>query len=192
MTTVSFTRMADGTQADYELLEESEQRYVEGLADRVLAAIRDLGEGIDGYKVSRLEHSVQSATRAYRDGRDNEYIVAALVHDVGDSLAPWSHSEMAAAVLRPFVRPELHWIVKHHGLFQLYYYGHFVGEDRNARDRLKDHEYYDACVEFCDLYDQESFDPEYDSLPLEFFEPILREVFAAPRYLTGHSATTVG
>ncbi len=192
MTTVSFTRMADGTQADYELLEESEQRYVEGLADRVLAAIRDLGEGIDGYKVSRLEHSVQSATRAYRDGRDNEYIVAALVHDVGDSLAPWSHSEMAAAVLRPFVRPELHWIVKHHGLFQLYYYGHFVGEDRNARDRLKDHEYYDACVEFCDLYDQESFDPEYDSLPLEFFEPILREVFAAPRYLPGHSATTVG
>ena len=83
-------------------------------------------------------------------------------------------------------------IVKHHGLFQLYYYGHFVGEDRNARDRLKDHEYYDACVEFCDLYDQESFDPEYDSLPLEFFEPILREVFAAPRYLPGHSATTVG
>jgi predicted HD phosphohydrolase len=192
VTTVSFTRMADGTQADYELLEESEQRYVEGLVERVLTAIRGLGDGIDGYKVSRLEHSIQSATRAYRDGRDNEYIVAALVHDVGDSLAPWSHSEMAAAILRPFVRPELHWIVKHHGLFQLYYYGHFVGEDRNARDRFEDHEYYDACIEFCDLYDQESFDPEYESLPLEFFEPMLRQVFAEPRYLPGHSATTVG
>jgi predicted HD phosphohydrolase len=183
MQRAAFTQMIDGTQADYDLVVASEDAYNASLADRVLAAVRDLAGGVQGYAVDRYEHSLQSATRALRDGRDEEYVVMALVHDVGDSLAPWTHSEMAAAILRPFVRPELHWICAHHGVFQLRYYGAFVGEDPDARERYRGHEWFDACEEFCVRYDQASFDPGFASEPLEVFEPMVRRVFGRPRYL---------
>ncbi len=185
MTHATFTRMIDGTQSDYDAVTAVEVAFNEGLVDRVLQAVRDLDTGAQAYAVTRLEHSLQSATRALRDGRDDEYVVAALLHDIGDNLAPHTHSELAAAVLRPYVRPELHWVVAHHGAFQLHYYGHFVGADRDARERYRGHEWFDACEEFCLLYDQESFDPAYDSDPLESFEPMVRRVFAEPHYLAG-------
>jgi predicted HD phosphohydrolase len=181
--TVSFTRMADGTREDYELLARLEEDYLARLPDRLLAALEALKESFPGYRVSRYEHSLQSATRALRDGRDEEYVVAALLHDLGDELAPHTHGEMVAAILKPFVRPELVWAVEHHGAFQAYYYAHHLGEDRNVRDRWRDHPYYAACAEFCERYDQNSFDPAYESEPLETFEPMLRRVFAEPRYL---------
>jgi predicted HD phosphohydrolase len=181
--TVGFTRMEDGTREDYELLERLEQPYLDALPDRILAAVQALKESFSGYQVSRYEHSLQSATRAERDGRDEEYVVAALVHDIGDELAPHTHGEMMGAVLRPFVRPEVCWIVRHHGLFQSYYYAHHTGGDRDARERYRDHEWFDACAEFCERYDQNCFDPAYQSLPIEHFEPMVRRVFAEPRYL---------
>jgi predicted HD phosphohydrolase len=181
--TVGFTRMEDGTREDYELLERLEQPYLDALSDRILAAVQALKESFSGYQVSRYEHSLQSATRAERDGRDEEYVVAALVHDIGDELAPHTHGEMMGAVLRPFVRPEVCWIVRHHGLFQSYYYAHYTGGDRDARERYRDHEWFDACAEFCERYDQNCFDPAYQSLPIEHFEPMVRRVFAEPRYL---------
>ena len=181
--TVRFTRMEDGTPEDYELLDRLEQPYLEALPDRILAAVQALKESFSGYQVSRYEHSLQSATRAERDGRDEEYVVAALVHDIGDELAPHTHGEMMGAVLRPFVRPEVCWIVRHHGLFQSYYYAHHTGGDRDARERYRDHEWFDACAEFCERYDQNCFDPAYQSLPIEHFEPMVRRVFAEPRYL---------
>ena len=181
--TVRFTRMEDGTPEDYELLDRLEQPYLEALPDRILAAVQALKESFSGYQVSRYEHSLQSATRAERDGRDEEYVVAALVHDIGDELAPHTHGEMMGAVLRPFVRPEVCWIVRHHGLFQSYYYAHHTGGDRDARERYRDHEWFDACAEFCERYDQNCFDPAYESLPIEHFEPMVRRVFAEPRYL---------
>lgn len=182
--TVSFTAMADGTKADYELLDRMEARFCETLPDRLLAALRELDNSFSGYQISRYEHSLQSATRALRDGRDDEYVTMALLHDLGDALAPHTHSEFSGAVLRPFVRPELHFIASHHGAFQVYYYGqHYDGLDRNLRDRWRDHEYYDACVEFCERYDQNCFDPGYESEPLETFEPIVRRVCSQPRYL---------
>jgi predicted HD phosphohydrolase len=183
MAQVSFTRMADGTQSDYELLRRLEREHCEGLPDRLIRAVDALTDSLGGYQVTRYEHSLQTASRALRDGRDEEYVVMALVHDIGDDLAPHSHSEMIGAVLRPFVRPEVHWIAKHHGVFQLYYYGHHVGADRNARDRYRDSPWFDACAEFCELYDQVSFDPKYDSLPMDAFRPLLDSVFSAPRYL---------
>ena len=181
--TVRFTRMEDGTPEDYELLDRLEQPYLEALPDRILAAVEALKASFSGYQVSRYEHSLQSATRAERDGRDEEYVVAALVHDIGDELAPHTHGEMMGAVLRPFVRPEVCWIVRHHGLFQSYYYAHHTGGDRDARERYRDHEWFDACAEFCERYDQNCFDPAYESLPIEHFEPMVRRVFAEPRYL---------
>ena len=122
METVGFTRMADGTAEDYDLLDRYEEEYVEQLPDRMMEALERLRTSFAGYQVTRYEHSLQSATRALRDGRDEEYVVAALLHDIGDELAPYTHGEMVAAILKPYVRPELCWIVKHHGVFQMYYY----------------------------------------------------------------------
>ena len=181
MEQVSFINMADGSREEYEFLESREQAYIAELPDRLLAALRRLDNSIGGYKVTRLGHSLQSATRAHRAGESEEMVIAALLHDIGDDLAPHSHSELAAAVLRPFVSDKTYWIIKHHGLFQMYYYAHHLGGDRHARDRFKDHPWYEDTVAFCENYDQNCFDPEYDTLPLEFFEPMLRRVMAAVR-----------
>jgi predicted HD phosphohydrolase len=175
--------MADGGREDYALLQRLEADYVAALPDRLLKAVQALEDSLSGYQVTRYEHSLQSATRAWRDGRDEEYVVAALLHDIGDELAPHTHGDMVAAVLRPFVREELCWMVKYHGLFQMYYYAHYFGEDRHARERYRDHPCYRACAEFCELYDQNCFDPAYESLPLEHFAPMVRRVFSEPRYL---------
>ena len=177
---VSFHRMQDGTREDYELLEESERDYIHALPDRILAALRKLDTGLQGYPLSRLGHSLQTATRALRDGADDELIVAALIHDVGDDLAPYNHSEIAAGIIRPYVRPEVTWIVEQHGLFQTYYYAHHYDRDRNAREKFRGHPWYQACKDFCANWDQSSFDPDYPSEPLSTFEPRVREIFSRP------------
>ena len=170
--------MAAGTREDYELLERLEADFAAGAADRVLEQLRGLAGSLAGYQVDRLEHSLQCATRAHRDGADEEMVVAALLHDIGDLLSPHNHSEMAAAVLRPYVSERVYWIVRQHGLFQSYYYAHHTGGDRNARDRYLDHPWYQDAVDFCHRWDQPSFDPAYESRPLEFFEPLVRRIFA--------------
>lgn len=180
MKTVSFTRMDEGTREDYELLEELEAKFTEGLADRLLEALDNLKSTFGGYQVTRYEHSLQSATRAYRDGANEQQIVAALLHDLGDELAPYNHSEMAAAILRPYVSEDIYWAVKYHGLFQTYYYAHHIGGDRDARDKYCDHPYYQAAVDFTDKWDQVSFDPNYDTMPIEAFKPMVRRVLAEP------------
>ena len=175
---VSFRRMEDGTREDYQLLERFERQYAAGLPARVLDAVRKLGHALEGYQISRLEHSLQTATRALNDGADDELIVAALVHDVGDELSPYNHAELAASILRPYVRAEVTWIVEQHGLFQAYYYVHHTGGDRNMRERLRGHPWFDACAAFCQRWDQSSFDPTYPSKPLEFFEPYVQRIFS--------------
>jgi predicted HD phosphohydrolase len=182
MQTVNFTRMQDGTREEYEFLDRMEQEYAARLPERIMDALRKLEHSMSGYRISRLEHSLQGATRAFRAGESEEFIVAVLLHDIGDELATYSHSEMAAAILRPFVSEKLYWIVKHHGVFQMYYYAHHCGGDRNSRDRYRDHPWYQDAVDFCQDYDQNCFDPDYDSEPLEFFEPILRRVLSKPRF----------
>jgi predicted HD phosphohydrolase len=175
--TVAFTQMKDGTRGDYELLHGFEAEYRASLPDRLLVALRRLDGGLAGYQVSRLEHSLQSATRAEADGADIDMVVGALLHDLGDELAPDNHSQIAAAILRPYVRAEVTWVVQMHGLFQLVYYGHHVGIDPDGRDDYRNHPWYDSCVAFCERWDQASFDPTYPTRPLEHFEPMLREVF---------------
>ena len=182
MQTVNFTRMEDGTREEYEFLDHMEDEYKAGLPDRILESMRKLEHSISGYRISRLEHSLQGATRASRAGESEEMIVTILLHDIGDELATYSHSEMAAAILRPFVSEKLYWIVKNHGVFQMYYYAHHCGGDRNCRDMYREHAWYQDAVDFCHNYDQNCFDPEYDSEPLEFFEPILRRVMSQPRF----------
>ena len=183
MEQVSFTRMQDGTLEDWKLLERFEEEFNAGLADRILAAVDKLQGSFGGYRVTRYTHSLQAATRALRDGKDEEYVVAALVHDIGDDLAPWSHGEMVAAVLKPFVREELCWMVKYHPVFQQHYFSYLSEEERNARDAFRDDPRFDLTAEFCERFDQASFDPDYPTEPIEVFAPMVRRVFAEPRYL---------
>jgi predicted HD phosphohydrolase len=182
MPQVSYQHMADMTEEDTAMIMADAAEEATELPDRLLGAVLELKNFQGPLLVSRYEHSMQSATRAQRDGRDEEYVVAALLHDIGDHLAPFSHGEYVAAVLKPYVNERVCWIIKHHPLFQAYYYAHHLGGDRNARDAYRDHEWYDDCVEFCADYDQNCFEVGYDSLPLEFFEPMVRRVFSSPRY----------
>ncbi|MDH3662453.1 MAG: HD domain-containing protein [Alphaproteobacteria bacterium] len=180
---VSFTEMKDGTRDDYLLLQELEKPFLAMTADRVLNELERQGEAtLEGYHITRLDHGLQAATRAEADGADIDWIVGALLHDIGDGLAPQNHDRLSAEVIRPFVRWDVSWVVEHHGLFQMLYYGHHYGWDRHARDRFKDHPCFDLCAEFCERWDQSSFDPDYPSKPLEHFEPMVHEVFARKAY----------
>ena len=181
--TVSFTQMKDGTAADYHLLEEMEKPYLGLTASRIIDELRRQGEvSLEGYKITRLDHALQAATRAKRDRADTDWIVAALLHDIGDGLAPQNHDRFSAEVIRPFVRWDVAWVVEHHGIFQMLYYGRHYGWDENARDQFKDHPCFDSCAEFCERWDQSSFDPDYTLDPLGTFIPLVEEVFARKAY----------
>ena len=181
--TVSFTAMKDGTREEYALLARLEKPFLALTADRVLDELRRADEvTLEGYKISRLTHGLQSATRAMRDGADIDWVVGALLHDIGDGLAPQNHDRMSAEVIRPFVRWDVAWVVEHHGIFQMLYYAHHYGWDRDARERFRDHPCFDSCAEFCERWDQSSFDPAYPTEPLSRFEPMLREVFGRKAY----------
>ena len=182
MKSVKFTEMKNGSKEDYLLLDKHEKKYVEGTADRILKFMAGLNSTLEGYQVSRLEHSLQSATRALRDNANEEMIVATLLHDIGDELAPMNHSEYAAAVLKPYVSEKTHWIIEKHGEFQMYYYAHHLGGNRNQRDKYKGHKYYQDTVDFCENWDQKSFDPNYKSLTLKEFEPMVRKIFSRKPY----------
>jgi len=186
MRTVNFTQMKDGTREEYEFLDELENGYARALPDRILYSLRALEHTLSGYRVSRLEHSLQAASRAYEDGADEELVVAALIHDLGDELAPFNHAQFAASIIRPYVRPEVTWIINMHGVFQYYYYLDKLGGDRNQRDRYRDHPWYQSCADFCEKYDQASFDPDYPTKPLEFFEPMLRRIFTRRPFDPAH------
>lgn len=175
-----FTAMEHGTQEDWSIIGGHFGQFSRGLADRVLAHLKLLDGDYGGFPVDRLEHSLQTATRAHRDGRGEDYVVTALLHDIGDTLGSYNHPEIAAAILRPFVSEELHWIADKHGIFQGYYFFHHLGMDRDLREGLRGHAHFEATAEFCHQYDQSAFDPAYESAPLSFFEPMVQRVFARP------------
>jgi predicted HD phosphohydrolase len=185
--TVSFTRMDEGTFEEYQLLDRAYRTLTHNLADNVLAQLKLLAGDKIGYQIDRYQHSLQTATRAQRDGADEEMICCALLHDVGDLLAPENHSQLAAAILRPYVSADNYWLVKNQGIFQGYYYFHHMGMDRNERERFRGHPMFEKTAAFCERYDQNSFDPNYDTLPLEAFEPLVRRLFARKPF-GSHSA----
>ena len=182
MKKVKFTQMKDGIKEDYLLLEKHEKKHIEGTADRLIKFMSGLSNTLEGYQITRLEHSLQTATRALNDKAGDEMVVASLLHDIGDELAPLNHSEYAAAVLKPYVSEKTHWIVEKHGEFQMYYYAHHLGGNRNQRDKYKGHKYYQDTVNFCENWDQKSFDPNFKSLPLKDFEPLVRKIFSRKPY----------
>lgn len=176
-----FRRMDEAAPRDWEIIQREMRPYRAGLADRILDHLRLLGGDYGGFAIDRLAHSLQTATRAHQDGRDEEYVVCALLHDVGDSLASYNHADVAAAIVKPFVAEKNHWLVQKHALFQGYHFFHHVGLDRDLRERYRGHPHFDYTAEFIDRYDQASFEAGFASMPLADFVPMVRRVFAKPR-----------
>ncbi len=178
---VSFRQMKDGTAEDYALLQRLEHDYIGGTATRLLDELaKQADEALTGYQITRLDHALQAATRAENDGADIDWIVSTLLHDIGDRLAPANHDKFAAEILRPYVREECTWTVEHHGSFQKIYYMHHYGGDPEERQRFAGHPYYQTCADFCERWDQSSFDPDYPTHGLDHFTDMVHEVFARP------------
>ena len=169
--------MDHGTREDYDLIAIHDSENERSLVKRVVEWMRMM-DGDSPYQISRLQHCLQTATRAEQDGADTETIVCALLHDIGDVISPVNHSQASAAILRPYISEKNYWIVLNHGLFQGYYWMHHYGEDRNLRDKHKDHPYYQECIDFCSKSDQKSFDTDFKEKPLEYFIPMIEEIFS--------------
>ena len=182
MKKVKFVQMKDGAKEEYLFLDKHEQKYIDGTADRLLKFMSGLKDTLEGYQITRLEHSLQTATRALNDKASEEMIVACLLHDVGDELAPLNHAECAAAILKPYVSEKTHWIIEKHGIFQMYYYAHHLGGNKNERDKFKEHKYYIYTINFCQNWDQSSFNPNFKSLTLKDFEPYVKKIFSRKPY----------
>jgi predicted HD phosphohydrolase len=176
-----FHAITESTRDEWQLIWGELERLAQKLPDRLIAHLELLRGDHGGFLVDRLEHCLQTATRAYQAGRDEEYVVCALLHDIGDSLGPRNHPDIAAAIVQPFVSEESHWMVKHHGIFQGYYFFHFLGFDRDMREKFRGHPHFEKTEEFCCLFDQVAFDPNFKSMPLEAFEPMLQRMFCQPR-----------
>ncbi len=177
----TFKTMAESSQEEWELIAANNGEFSKGLADRVLAHLKLLDGDFGGFAVDRLEHSLQSATLAHRAGKDEEYVVCALLHDIGDTLGTYNHAEIGAAILKPFVSEDNHWMLEHHGIFQGYYFFHHIGLDRDMREQFRGHKAFEHTAQFCHLFDQNAFDPDYDTMPLEAFEPMVQRVMERPR-----------
>ena len=176
-----FTHMENGTAEDWKIIADAFGPFARELPNRILTHLKLLEGDCGGFPVDRLTHCLQTATLAYHDGKDEEYVVCALLHDIGDTLGSYNHADVAAVLLEPFVSEENFWMIKHHAIFQGYYFFQYLGMDRNLREQYKTHPNYARTIEFVSKYDAPAFDAEGEVLPLEFFEPMLRRVFAQPR-----------
>ncbi|MEQ1688193.1 MAG: phosphohydrolase [Sphingopyxis sp.] len=176
----AFTAMENGTQGDWDIIGASARQHAPQGGRRVLDHLMLLDNDYGGFPIDRLSHCLQTATRAHRDGRSDSYVVMALLHDIGDTLGAFNHPDIAAAIIKPFVTEEEHWICAQHGIFQGYYFFDYLGLDKDMREQFRGHQHFEACAEFCAKYDQNAFDPAYDSAPLIFFEPMVMKLFERP------------
>jgi predicted HD phosphohydrolase len=187
----TFTRMEDSTAADWKAIGGEFMQFASHLPDRVIKHLRLLENDYGGFPVDRYTHCLQTATRALKDGRDEEYVVCALLHDIGDTLGSYNHADIGAAILKPFVSEENHWMVMHHAIFQGYYFFQHIGLDRDLRDNYRANPAYERTAEFCALYDNPAFDPKGETLPLAEFEPMVRRVMASPKQSLYKSASVL-
>ena len=187
-----FHHMKDGTLEDWTIIGAEVQEFSRTLYRRIIDHLLLLEGDCGGFPVDRLAHCLQTATLAHKDGKDEEYVVCALLHDIGDTLGPANHADIAAVLLQPYVSEANHWMVKHHAIFQGYYFFEYLGLNRNMREQFKDHPLYDRTLEFIEKYDAPAFDPDAETYPLSFFEPMIQRVFEKPKqslYKSDVSAT---
>ncbi|WP_411820348.1 phosphohydrolase [Hyphococcus formosus] len=176
-----FRAMTEGTPEDWGIIAGQFMPFAMQGGKRIIDHLRILEGDYGGFPVDRLEHSLQTATRAFKDGKDDEYVVCALLHDIGDTLGAFNHPDIAAAIVKPFVSEANHWMVEKHGIFQGYYFFHYLGLNRDMREEFRGHEHFERAQEFCEKYDQAAFDPDYESMPLEAFEPMIMKLFETPK-----------
>ena len=176
-----FHHMKDGTLEDWTIIGAEVQESSKTLYQRIIDHLLLLKGDCGGFPVDRLTHCLQTATLAHKDGKDEEYVVCALLHDIGDTLGPANHADIAAVLLQPYVTEANHWMVKHHAIFQGYYFFEYLGLDKNMREQYKDHPLYDQTLEFIEKYDAPAFDPNAETYPLSFFEPMIQRVFEKPK-----------
>ncbi|WP_028230431.1 HD domain-containing protein [Paraburkholderia mimosarum] len=188
----TFTRMQDSTREDWEIIKPQAAEYFSRLPERVLAHLRLLDGEFSGFPIDRYQHCLQAATLALRDGRDDEYVVCALLHDIGDTTGSYNHPEIAAAILKPFVSEANLWMIEHHGIVQGHNFFHHIGMDRHMRDQLSEHPHYQRTLEFVDRYDDPAFDATARTCPIEVFEPIVRRVMKAPKRSIYRAITEAG
>jgi predicted HD phosphohydrolase len=177
----SFTKMSQSTAEDWAIIMPEQLAFFKKLPDRILSHMELLTGDYGGFAIDRLQHSLQTAHRAAEAGEDDEYVVCALLHDIGDTLGSANHADVAAAILQPFVSEENHWMIKHHAIFQGYNFFHFIGADRNMRDEFRGSENFKRTARFIAKYDDPSFDPSMPKMSLSLFEPMVRSVFAQPK-----------
>jgi predicted HD phosphohydrolase len=184
----TFKRFQDSTYEDWQIIRTEFSAYAKRLPERVIAHLELLQGDFGGFPVDRLTHSLQTAALAWRDGRDDEYVVCALLHDIGDTLGTYDHPQIACAILKPFVSEANLWMLEHHNIFQGYHYFHHLGRDRDARDRFAMHPEYERTAEFCELYDSQAFDARTKTPPLSEFVPLLRRVLASPKPMSSENS----
>ena len=177
----TFTNMEHSTEAEWKLIAGEYVPYANALPDRILTHLKLLSGDYGGFAVDRMTHSLQTATRAHRGGENEEYVICALLHDIGDTLGSFNHADVGASILKPFVSAENFWMVEKHGMFQGYFFFHYLGLDRNMREQFRGHPSFERTAEFCEKYDGPAFDPNGETLPLEFFEPMVKRLFAKPK-----------
>jgi len=181
--TVKFTAMKDGSPEDYQIIASNDEITTKELPNRLIEHLKEMDHDDGAYQISRLDHVLQCATRAYLDGADDDWIIAALMHDIGDVLAPFTHGQVAAEIIRPFVKEEVYWVVRHHGIFQMYYNTSLTADERNSRTQFNAHPFYQSAVDFCENWDQCSFDPNYPSESLDFFTSLIHKVFSKEAFV---------
>ena len=174
-----FTSLKEADASDWLLIKQESSIKEHSISKDVLSLFDKLKGRGTSYPIDRYEHSLQTATRAYKDGADDELVVVALLHDIGDTVAPQNHGEFAASLLRPYISETNCWLIENHEIFQGYYYYHFLGLDRNHRERFSNHPAYQRTINFCEQWDQCSFDPSYESFPISFFELFVEKVFSS-------------
>ena len=177
----TFSSMELSTADDWKAISAEFPVMARSLPDRVLAHLKLLDGDVGGFPIDRYQHSLQTATRALKDGRDEEYVVCALLHDIGDTLGSFNHFDIGAAIVKPFVSEANHWMVQHHGIFQGYYFFHHIGLDRNMREQFRSSPHFGLTEEFCALYDNPAFEAGAETLPISEFEPMVRRVFSTVR-----------
>lgn len=178
---MSFTRMDQGRVEDWMAIGQAVVQRQSSMPKIVKAMLLQLEDQVDGFAVNQLTHALQTATRALRAGASEEMIVAALCHDIGKVISVENHPAIAAEILKPYVSHETYEIVRTHQDFQGRHYYALMGKDPDARRQYADERWYEMATRFTDEWDQSSFDPEYDTLSMSHFEPMIDRVFASPR-----------
>ncbi len=174
--TTTFTRMDESTAEQWSRIGAATNANQGRVADAILGLLGALGDITDEFATDQLTHCLQTATRAERAGADDEVVFASLCHDIGKAISVPNHPAIAAEIIKPYVRDDVYHMIRTHQDFQGRHYYHHFGGDPTLREQYRSEPWFDLTERFADEWDQTSFDPDYDTLPLEHFEPLVRRL----------------